>query len=262
MKRIIALATVMALAGSILTGCGNKPKTEPSSTNAAPSEQVTETSEDTTEETEDSSGATGAPAVTHTVEVTDQSVTTLKDDYDEYSMIIPKLVVDGVEADEINAALSDHIKAEYPMVEEDYGVSGTTTRYAWGVRGKIVSIIIIFKEIGTDYRGFEVFNYNLDTLRAADNEEVIMAFGMTPDEFGSKVADAYTAWWDGSNRPTTDKTYLDQSIDAISSTTVTPCALPNGDIGAAGTIYLSPETSQFTEKILCFDLETLEVASI
>ena len=44
--------------------------------------------------------AAEAPVSTHKVEVADQSVTTLKDNNgDEYKMIIPKLVVDGKEAD-------------------------------------------------------------------------------------------------------------------------------------------------------------------
>lgn len=257
MKRFLAITTLLAFAGIILTGCATL---NTSATTLASSAQASaaETSGAESETTE-------APVSTHNVEVTDQSVTTLTDDSgDEYKIIIPKLIVDGKEADAINAALSDHISKNHILEKEEYldgdtqryYVSGETTRYAWGVRGNIVSIIIIASETFTDGVRYEIFNYNVDTLQASGNEEVISTLGMTTDEFCNKVADAYRAYWDRTPYLSEYTSDLDKSVNGISLTNTTPFITPNGDIGAAGTIYMSQ--SQFPEMVRCFDLDTLE----
>ena len=218
-----------------------------------------------TTQTEDPSGAaitaTEAPAAsTHRVEVADQSVTTLKDNNGgEYKTIVPKLIVDGKEADSINAALRDHINRNHPLTQDEYGVNGEETRYAWGVRGNIVSIVVIASETFTDGVGYDVFNYNADTLQAAGNEEVIKAFGMTADVYCGKVADAYKAFWDGRPYLQENMSDLDRSIGAISLANITPFITPDGNLGAAGHIYMTG--SQFPEIVKCFDLDTLEIES-
>ena len=261
MKRFIALTTILALAGCILTGCAT---TATPTTAAASSVQATETTVQTEASSGNASDTTEAPASAHIVEVADMSVTTLTDDSgDEFKTVIPKLIVDGVEADAINSALSDYISKNHILEKIDYMdgdaqryyVTGETTRYAWGVRGNIVSIVIIASETFTDGVRYEIFNYNVDTLQAAGNEEVICSLGMTTDEFNNKVADAYRAYWDSTPYLAEYTSDLDKSINAISPTTVTPFITPNGDIGAAGTIYMSQ--SQFPEMIRCFDLDTL-----
>ena len=196
------------------------------------------------------------PAPAHKVEVADQSVTTLKDDSGEYETIIPKIIVDGKEADSVNATLSEYIKKNHPMTMTEYGVNGETTRYAWGVRGDIVSIIIIASETFTDGVGYDIFNYNVDTLQPAGNDEVIRSLGMTADEFCNKAADAYRVFWNSRPYLRNNMSDLDKSIGAISSSSVTPFIMPNGNIGAAGRIYVSD--SQFPESVRCFDLDTLE----
>ncbi len=204
--------------------------------------------------------AAEAPASTHRVEVADQSVTTFKDNNGgEYKTIIPKLIVDGKEADAINAALRDHINRNHPLTQDEYGVNGEETRYAWGVRGDIVSIIIIASETFTDGVGYDVFNYNADTLQAASNDEVIKAFGMTADVYCGKVADAYKAFWDGRPYLQENMSDLDRSIGAISLANITPFITPDGNLGAAGHIYMTG--SQFPEIVKCFDLDTLEIES-
>ena len=245
---------ILAMGGSLLTGCVSK-KTTTDTTAPAASVPASTASEQTTE----------APVPAgHKVEVTDQSVTTLKDDQGtEYKTIIPKLTVDGKDADSINAALSDHIKKNHVLTQEEDNdgdtkrilVDGETTRYAWGVRGNIVSIVIIASETFTDGTGYEIFNYNVDTLQAAGKDEVIKACGMTPDEFYKKVADAYRAYWKSEEWLQEDMSYLDKSIGAISQDNVTPFILNNGNAGAAGLIYTD---SQFPESIKCFDLNTLK----
>ena len=216
-----------------------------------------------TAQTEGQSGAaitaTEAPAAsTHRVEVADQSVTTLKDNNGgEYKTIIPKLIVDGKEADSINAALRDHINRNHPLTQDEYGVNGEETRYAWGVRGNIVSIVVIASETFTDGIGYDVFNYNVDTLQAAGKDEVIKAFGMTADEFCGKVAEAYRAFWNGRPYLQENMSDLDRSIGEISLANASPFITPAGAPGAAGHIYVTG--SQFPESVKCFNLETLEI---
>ncbi len=241
-KRFMAYMMILALAGSVLTGCKSSAAAPEAPAPAAASGVQ----------------AAEAPVSAHRVEVTDQSVTTLKEENgDEYKTIIPRLIVDGREADSINAALSDHINRNHPLTQDEYGVDGETTRYAWGVRGDIVSIILIASETFTDGVAYEVFNYSADTLQAAGNDEVIRACGMTEEEFNNKVADAYRAFWDSRPYLQENMSDLDKSIGAISSDTVTPFILPDGNIGAAGVIYMSG--SQFPESVKCFDLNTLTI---
>ncbi len=202
--------------------------------------------------------ATEVHASTHKVEVTDQSVTTFKDDSGgEYQTIIPKLIVDGKEADSINAALCDHINRNHPLTKNEYGVDGEETRYAWGVRGDIVSIILIASETFTDGVRYDVFNYNVDTLQTASNDEVIKSFGMTADEFCNKVAEAYRALWASRTYLQENMSDLDRSIGAISSTDVTPFIMPDGNPGAAGCIFVTG--SQFPKSVKCFNLDTLNI---
>ena len=204
--------------------------------------------------------ATEAPASTHRVEVTDQSVTTFRDNNGgEYQTIIPKLIVDGKEADSINTALRDHINRNHSLTQDEYGVNGEETRYAWGVRGDIVSIIIIASETFTDGVGYDVFNYNADTLQAASNDEVIKSLGMAVNEFCNKVADAYRAFWDSRPYLQENMSDLERSIGEISPDNITPFIMPDGNPGVAGRIYVTG--SQFPKSVKCFNLDTLEIES-
>ena len=239
-------------------------ETETSASDTSASD--TSASESSASETEAGSTAwaTETPVSTHEVSVTDLSVTTITNDTGyEVTVIIPKLIVDGVEAESVNEALKDHINKEHAPKQET-GADGETiymdgenTRYAWGVRGNIVSIVIIASETFTDGVRYEVFNYNADTLQAAGNDEVIKSFGITEDEFYGRVADAYTAWWDGTEwLKDADRSSLDESINAISSKAV-PFVTPDGGAGALGLILNLPY-SQFPEMTMGFDLDTLE----
>ena len=204
--------------------------------------------------------ATEVPAPAHSVEVADQSVTTFQDNNGgEFKTIIPKLVVDGREADSVNADLRDHINRNHPLTQNESGVNGEETRYAWGVRGNIVSIIIIASETFTDGVGYDIFNYNADTLQAASNDEVIKSLGMTADEFCGRVADAYRAFWAGRPYLQENTSDLERSIGTISSDNVIPFITSDGNPGAAGRIYVTG--SQFPESVKCFNLDTLEIES-
>ena len=222
----------------------------------ASSSEVAETSSEVVE--------TSEVEVPAHVEVTTQLEMMLTDDNgNEFRMIIPKLIVDGKEATAINAALKEFVEQNHPLEKTSYMdgdtekwyVDGEETSYEWGVKGNVVSIVIQADETFTDGFGYDIFNYNVDTLEAASNEEVIRAFGMTVDEFNGKVADAYRAYWNSSTYLQEYMADLDKSIDAI-PTNVTPFVTPDGNAGAAGLIYNSG--SQFSERIKCFDLEMLE----
>jgi len=259
MKRFIALTTILALGGILLTGCNSSTATSAASS-AASSTQATETSaqsDETSGSAAESTEDTKAPVSTHKVEVTDQSVNSVKDDSgDEYKTITPKLIVDGKDAKDINDSLSEYIKTTYPLKKDEYGVDGSTVSYAWGVRGDIVSIVLIVSELGTDGINYVVFNYSTDTLEPVTDEEVLKSWGITADDFNKKVADAYRAYWDSEQWLKESMEDLDKNIGAISSTTVEPFATPNGNVGAAGLLNISG--SQFGETVKCFDLDTLQ----
>ena len=202
--------------------------------------------------------ASEAPVSRHKIKVADQSVTAFQDpDGGEYRTVIPKLIVDGKDAEAINAALREHISTHHPLTQTEYGVTGEETRYAWGVRGDVVSIVVIASETFTDGVGYEVFNYNADRLAAADNKEVLEAFGMSADAYGARVAEAYRVYWDGRPYLQEHMSDLDKSIAAISLENTAPFVTPSGHLGAAGRIYVTG--SQFAESVKCFDLDTLEL---
>lgn len=267
---------LLALAGCDGNGGASTKSSEATASSVESQESVTEltsVSEVASSSEETSSSETGSSSETAStseqadpahVEVTTQLEMMLTDDNgNEFRMIIPKLIVDGKEATAINAALKEFVEQNHPLEKTSYmngdtekwSVDGEETSYEWGVKGNIVSIVIQADETFTDGFGYDIFNYNVDTLEAASNEEVIRAFGMTVDEFNGKVADAYRAYWNSETYLQKYMADLDKSIDAIPSN-VTPFVTPDGGAGAAGLIYNSG--SQFPERIKCFDLETLE----
>ncbi len=265
---------LLALAGCDGNGgASTKSSTSGEESKATVSEQASQSSEVASSSEETSSSETGSSSETAStseqadpahVEVTTQLEMMLTDDNgNEFRMIIPKLIVDGKEATAINAALKEFVEQNHPLEKTSYmdgdtekwSVDGEETSYEWGVKGNIVSIVIQADETFTDGFCYDIFNYNVDTLEAASNEEVMGAFGMTVDEFNGKVADAYRAYWNSVTYMQEYMADLDKSIDAI-PTNVTPFVTSDGGAGAAGLIYNSG--SQFSERIKCFDLEALE----
>lgn len=261
---------ILALAGCDGNGGASTKSSEATASSVESQESVTEltsvsevASSSEVAETSSEVVETSEAEVPAHVEVTDQLVMTLADDSGEYSMIIPKLIVDGKEATAINAALKEFVEQNHPLEKTSYMygdtekwyVVGEETSYEWGVKGNMVSIVIRADETFTDGIFYDIFNYNVDTLEAASKEEVIKAFGMTVDEFNGKVADAYRAYWNSSTYLQEYMADLDKSIEAIPSN-ATPFVTPDGNAGAAGLIYYSG--SQFPERIECFDLETIE----
>ena len=200
--------------------------------------------------------ATEAPALQHDVKVEDLSQTTYTDDYNNtYTSVYPKLIVDGKEATEINEALANYILKTYPMqIKTDYGYTeGYKTGYKWGVRGNVVSIVIHISSLDSDYYTNEVYNYDLDTLKAIDDSEVVKRFGMTDDDFFAKTKEILKKESDGRDLD------LEKTLAAVNYDNITPAVTPDGNIGVAAGIYYAPD-SQFGGMVStsCYDLNTAE----
>ena len=178
-----------------------------------------------------------APKASHQVTVEDYSKTTFTEGTSEYTQITPKLIVDGKEATDINSKLNDYIQAEYPLEKNGDYVNGYTTRYEWGYKDNVVSIVIYASYKGEDYFTCEVFNYDLDTLQPLESGEVTKRFAMTDDVLFSKAADIYTDFCDG-------KSFydLEKSIASINYDNLTPFIMPDGNPGVAGGIYYSSDS--------------------
>ena len=238
---IVSAALCVALIAAGCSGTKNAPASEPVVIATVP----TAVSESTVEETT-------APA--HQVTVEDLTNVTLSDGVTDYNSSIPKLIVDGQEATEINNSISNYIQETYPLEKTDDGVDGYETRYSWGVMDNTVSIVINASAVCEDYFTCEVFNYDLDTLQPLSDSEVVSRFGMTDDEFFSKTAEVYMSYF--GNIPDYD---INKSIAAINYDKITPMITSNGNPGVAGCVIYAAD-SQFggMESIRCFDIVTME----
>lgn len=260
--KIFTRMAAAGIAGALIlaaTGCANNNSGD--QTSATQSETATEaTAEVTTEATSES---TEAPAPAHKVEVEEVVLDSKKDaNGNEYKTIVPKITIDGKEASELNASISSVIQKNYGLEENGEYVDGYQTKFVWAVKDNIVSIIFDADYLTEDGGDTVAFNYNIETLAAVSNADVIKAYGLSEDDFKKKVADAYTGYWDNTEwLKNQDKTNLNKSIEAISLTSVTPCVLPNGELGVIGLIYL-PAGEQFEDINVVFDLKDLKAASL
>ena len=165
MKKTAIISTALCLS-LLAAGCtSNEPTqgTEPSATTEASVTTEAETSSETTTE----------PAkAEHQVTVEEVVLLSSKEGAFEYKSVVPKIIVDGKEATEINEALSNYIQQAYPLEMDGDHASGMATRLAWGVKDNIISIVIYAGETFTDYFNYDVFNYDLDTLKGADSSRL------------------------------------------------------------------------------------------
>ena len=188
-------------------------------------------------------------------EVAVETVIEKKSD-DGYTQIIPKLIVDGKEATEINEELKKYIHDNYQLdILDDGSGNGVATSLEWGVKDNVVSIVIHASETFTDGFSNDVFNYDVDSLKALGGSEVVKAFGMTDDDFLGKTKDAVTKYCNGDNNK--GEYDLDRTLEAVNYTDCTPYALPDGSPAVAARIYL-PSGSQFESFEMCFNLTTGE----
>lgn len=247
MKKTAIVSAVLCLS-LMAAGCthnGPNPSSEPTATSAtaAPTE-TTETSEETTVE----------PAnATHQVTV---EIVTLQSSKDgEYNQVVPNVIVDGKEAMDINNVLSSYIQKEYPLDIFDDHAEGMATRLYWGVKDNVLSIVIFASETFTDYYTYDVFNYDIDTLKGIDNSEAVKSLGMTEEEFFSKTSEIVNSYC-------TDYGYdLEKSLQAVNFDKCKPFVMPDGTVGVAASIAY-PADSQFGggDSTRCFNLATKEPA--
>ena len=175
MKKITILSTVLCLA-LMAAGCNGNKET-PASESEAPGTSAVTTEEETTEETE----ASKTEGNTYDITVEDVT-TTLSDDYGEYTRILPKLIVNGEEATEINNEISSYMDENYAL-ESPYGyLEGFETNYNWGVKDNTLSFVINANYISEDWGEHVIFNYDLDTLEPIEDSEVTRRFGLTDEE--------------------------------------------------------------------------------
>ena len=194
--------------------------------------------------------ATDIEASTHQVTVEDLTRNVISSGEIDYISSCPKLIVDGVEATEINTAISGHVMEEYPLIYDDGYVDGYETLYKWGVKNNTVSIVVYAVAVSEDYYTVEVYNYDLDTLSPLEDTEVAKRLGMTDEEFFNKTAEIFTERYG-------DVRDIDvvKSIEQIDYYNITPYITPEGNPGVAAYIYYAQD-SQFCgmESMRCFDL--------
>ena len=238
MKKLAAVSIALCLS-LMAAGCNGN-------TNSQTSEPVvsitgSETTEETTVEETQASHAVTVEDITETFE----------DNYGEYTCTYPKIIVDGVEATEVNTYLSSYIKGLYPTEKVDDMVEGFVVRYKWGDNGNTISIVFSIGAIYEDYSTTEVFNYDLDTLTVLEDSEVTKRLGMTDTELFEKTTVAYKAYLEGKE----DSFDYDRSLAEIDYTVITPYITPEGNPGVVGRIYYAPD-SQFSglETLRCFEL--------
>ncbi|MBR6879520.1 MAG: hypothetical protein IKN14_00360 [Clostridiales bacterium] len=240
MKRKAIFATALCLS-LMVAGCSSgsddkESKESEAKSSAAATEESTE-------------GSTEAPAPTHEVTVDTVVVMAYSDGVYDYTSVVPNLIVDGQEAGDINAEISNYIREKYPMTIEDDFVDGYTTSLEWGTTGNTVSIVIYASDIYSDYFTCEVFNFDLDTLTAIDDSEVAKRLGYGEDEFLGKAAEVIRAYCEGKDFD------LDKCVSSVSFDTLTPFITSEGGAAVAATLYFAPD-SQFSgsESVRVFNL--------
>lgn len=242
MKRITIVSTLLCLS-LLASGCAVKPKVLSSEVHATTSAAAT---------TE--AAATEAATGSHDVKVEELSKDSYTDEFnDTYTSVYPKLIVDGKEATEINESLKSNIQKKYPLREKtDYGyLEGFEIKYEWGVNGNVVSIVIRVSGIKSDYFTTEAFNYDLDTLKALDDSEVVKRLGMTDDDFFKKTAEILKKKCESISDYDLDKTLASVNYDNI-----TPFITTDGNPGVIAGIWYAAD-SQFGGLVSarCFDIK-------
>lgn len=258
MKKLKLISTALCLS-LLATGCVSNQKT-PASEQTTAAATTAVTTEATTEAPAEATTAAPEEAkASHQVNVDIIKKMTYSDGTNEYNSVEPQIIVDGKAATEINKALSDYIQKNYPMKKEGNNVDGYSTSIAWGVKDNILSIVIKAGAMDCDYFTHDVFNYDLDTLKAIDDKEVTKSFGMTDDELFSKAKDIVNKFC--SERK--DSYDLEKSLASINYDKLTPFILPDGKPGVACSIAYGKD-GQFggSDGVRIFNLTTMEYQNI
>lgn len=257
MKKTALISTALCLS-LMATGCVSSKKTPATENQATTTEVTTEATTDTTVPSEATTGdVKSSEAATGSHKVKVELITLVKslEGESEYTMVVPKITVDGKEATEINESLSKYIKENYKLeVNEDHA-DGMSTKIFWGVKDNTLSIIICADETFTDYFTRDVFNYDLDTLKTLEDSEVTKRLGMTDEAFFAKTTEILKKYCE-KNPSSYD---LDKTLASVKYDKITPFVMPDGTPGVLCPICYSAD-SQFSgsDSMRCFNMTTME----
>ena len=255
MKRIKILSSALCMA-LLATGCNGKtaPAAESQvSTSAAVTTESTAAEETTTTEETTAAEAASTEATTtkveskevstgsHKVKVEVVTLQSYKTGPYEFTRVVPKLFVDGKEATELNKSIKDYLLKKYRFDVDDEHNDGMSTSIEWGVKDNIVTFIIYASSTSEDYFTTEVFNYDLDTLKALKPAEVTKRLGMTDDELFSKVKKIMKDFCKENKEHYSAYDY-DKSSVLINYDKLTPFIMPDGSTGVSATVVYSEQT--------------------
>ena len=130
-----------------------------------------------------------------------------------------------------------------------------STTIAWGAKDNTLSIVICASETFTDFYTRDVFNYDLDTLKAIEDSEVTKRLGMTDDEFFAKTKEILTSFCE--NNPSVYD--LNKTLESVKYDKITPFVTPDGMPGVLCPLCF-PEGSQFSgaDSMRCFNMTTMK----
>ncbi|MBR5181622.1 MAG: hypothetical protein IKW88_05160 [Clostridiales bacterium] len=258
MKKLKLISSALCLS-LLATGCVSNQKA-PASEQTTAAATTAVTTEATTEAPAEATTAAPEEAkASHQVNVDIIKKMTYSDGTNEYNSVEPQIIVDGKAATEINKALSSYIEKNYPMKKDGNNVDGFATSIGWGVKDNILSIVIQASDMGTDFFTYDIFNYDLDTLKAIDDKEVTKVLGMTDDELFSKAKDIVNKFC--SERK--DSYDLEKSLASINYEKLTPFVLNDGKPCVACSIAYGKD-GQFgdSDGVRIFNLTTMEATSL
>lgn len=211
MKKILALILACTLALT-LAGCKGSadptvpdtvpsvPETQPETTPPTVPETEPEilsgTEPETVPETEPDSASVDYTALTlaDCVKTGYEQVGSYTDDMgneEAYSYYLPEITLDCPGAKEINESIRTTLQAEgegsLKDAGEGYSLWFFTMDYTAALENGILSIMINRDTMAGEYILYTIYNLDLSTGEAADRATVLDAFGMTEEEFISKV---------------------------------------------------------------------------
>ena len=179
MKKFILLTAVLAL---LLCGCGAK---TPVATEPAPTEveEVTEIPQET------------EAVVEQTEEVTEPVVLTVEDVLSktypslfgegQYCTHIPKLVLGEAELPVNSKIYSEHMRKLHENTQNEQ--PSVSAVYAVGEGNGITSVITCFSHQDYEMAEYTVFHVNTASGSQVSDNQLLAAFGYTPDTFKTKV---------------------------------------------------------------------------
>lgn len=185
MKKLVLLTIVLAL---LLCGCGAKTPAEPVPTEPAPTEveEVTEV----IQETEPVVEQTEAPTEPAVLTVEDAESNTYPSPYTDgqYCTHIPKFVLGDAELSINNKIYNEHMRK---LHENAQGTQpSVSAAYAVGEGNGFTSVLTCFRHQDYEMAEYLAFHVNTATGQEVTDNQLLSAFGYTPDTFKTAVREA------------------------------------------------------------------------